>query len=79
MGVDDEIVWVTKDGRQLTLAQIDDRHLENIIHMLQRSADAAFACGFQGEQASYEADRHFDRCSEQALEFQFELDRRKGT
>lgn len=62
-----EFVWKTADGRELTLGQIGDRHLLNIIRMLERQ-HAAFlsqsymALGFlQGEMATYCAEQDIDR------------------
>jgi hypothetical protein len=34
-----EYLWTTREGQQLTLDQIDNRHLANILKMLLRNAE----------------------------------------
>lgn len=63
----DPIVWVTRDGQQMTMAEIGDRHLGNIIRLLHRriaqnlSEGYSALCFFQGEFAQMEVEHQIEQ------------------
>ena len=72
--MDNEIVWTTRDGRQMTMGQIGDNHLNNIIKMLKREYLKALSVGYQassflrGEMAIASVDSALDHLEENFLE-----------
>ena len=89
-----ELVWTTKDGREIPLPEMSDRHLENAHRWADRNADhllmmAADALAYAGDApdgaamcAEAEADRMFrqgDILRNWSRAFQLELERRKET
>lgn len=62
----DEIVWTTKDGDELTMKEITNSHLCNIVRLLRRKSLAHLSDGYgfmsmlQGEMAIDAAESQID-------------------
>lgn len=62
-----KVVWITKTGLKLRMHEIDDRHLLNIIRLLERrrlrdvSLGYAVLSGLRGEMAQFYAERDIER------------------
>lgn len=77
-----EVVWITRDGRSLTMDQIGDTHLLNIVRMLERRALTALLDGYsvtsclQGEMAIEVAESaitaEYEKLQERISEFRGE-------
>ncbi len=68
--------WVTKDKRNLLIAEMSDAHLQNTVRFLEGKLEAArnamadafgFAGSCSGEMASYYADHEADYASDRSV------------